>query len=270
MTAPRLRSRFVKGPALAKTGPERGTHVDRSFARSRRQSAIAVLLLCVLFVMPLTAQDSEANASFSLTSERTYLPGEKPQISVYSHNVSSLDFRLYRVNDPVKFFSQMQSLHNFGGQAPALPRQAHTWLEKFHAWKHRLWVRIRDFIRGQFSEDSRHEIRAWQTEEAKPTPAGKVQTYAQVPILNPQQLVSTWTWSVPSHERWESQNITVPVSDKGVYLVEATNGTLRAYTVVVITEIAIITKAAPGRLTQFRGGPPHRRSAARQLRARVD
>ncbi len=36
--------------------------------------------------------------------------------------------------------------------------------------------------------------------------------------------------------------------DKGVYLVEATNGTLRAYTIVVVTDIAIITKAAPGRL----------------------
>ena len=43
----------------------------------------------------------------------------------------------------------------------------------------------------------------------------------------------------------------MPVSDKGVYLVEATDGTLRAYTIVVVTEIAIITKAAPGRLLSF-------------------
>ncbi len=47
---------------------------------------------------------------------------------------------------------------------------------------------------------------------------------------------------------------------KGVYLVEATDGKLRAYTIVVITEIAIITKAGPGRLMSFvvdrRSGDP--------------
>ncbi len=54
--------------------------------------------------------------------------------------------------------------------------------------------------------------------------------------------------------------VAVPVSDKGVYLVEATDGKLRAYTIVVITEIAIITKAGPGRLMSFvvdrRSGDP--------------
>ena len=54
--------------------------------------------------------------------------------------------------------------------------------------------------------------------------------------------------------------VAVPVSDKGVYLVEATDGRLRAYTIVVITEIAIITKAGPGRLMSFvvdrRSGDP--------------
>ena len=81
-----------------------------------------------------------------------------------------------------------------------------------------------------------------------------------MPVLNQQQVVSVWNWTVPSHERWESVNVAVPVSDKGVYLVEATNGTLRAYTIIVITEIAVITKAAPGRLMSFvvnrRSGDP--------------
>ena len=79
-------------------------------------------------------------------------------------------------------------------------------------------------------------------------------------MLNQQQVVSVWKWTVPSHERWESTTVAVPVSDKGVYLVEATNGTLRAYTIIVVTEIAVITKAAPGRLMSFvvnrRSGDP--------------
>ena len=74
---------------------------------------------CHTLVLPLFAQEAaDTEQSFSLTSQRTYLPGEKPEISVYSHNVTALEFRVYRVNDPVKFFSQMQELHSFGGRAP--------------------------------------------------------------------------------------------------------------------------------------------------------
>ncbi len=129
----------------------------------RLNRAIVAILLCCALVAPLCAQDqTDTESFFSLASERTYLPGEKPTISVYSHNVSSLEFRVYRVNDAVKFFSQMQELHSFGGRGPAMPKQARTWLEKFHAWKHRIWAWFRDFIRAQFSPESRHKIRLWE------------------------------------------------------------------------------------------------------------
>jgi len=220
-----------------------------------------LFLLLVQFVnTPVVAQDNEPASWFSLTTQRTYLPGEKPEIAVNTHNEKQLEFRIYRVKNPVKFFSQMQELHNFGGQAPALPRQAHTWLEKFHAWKHRIWAWIRDFVRAQFSPESRHKIRLWRMGEGEQPKGPKVESFAQVPVLNPQQVVSVWKWTVPAHEQWESMTVSVPVSDKGVYLVEATDGRLRAYTIVVITDIAIITKAGQGRLMSFvvnrRSGDP--------------
>ncbi len=108
--------------------------------------------------------------------ERPTCPARSRRSRVNAHNVKQLEFRVYRVNDPVKFFSQMQELHNFGGQAPRMPKQAHTWLEKFHAWKHRLWAWVRDFVRAQFSPDSRHEIRLWRMggdEQPKTGPAGR-------------------------------------------------------------------------------------------------
>ncbi len=218
----------------------------------RIQRATVAVLLLLSLLAPLLAQEPDTQPFFSLTSERTYLPGEKVEIAVYSHNVSALQFRVYRVNDPIKFFSQLQEMHSFGGQAPRMPKQAHTWIERFHAWKHRVWAWIRDFIRAQFSPDSRHRIRLWRMGETAPQKKGpQAEQYAQVPVLNQQQLVSTWKWTAPSGERWQSQNVNVPVGEKGVYLVEATEGTLRAYTIVVITEIAVITKAAPGRLVSF-------------------
>ena len=83
-----------------------------------------------------------------------------------------LEFRVYRVNDPIKFFSQLQELHSFGGRGPALPKHPRTWLEKFHAWKHSLWAWIRDFVRAQFSPDERHKIRLWRLGENEPKKKG--------------------------------------------------------------------------------------------------
>ena len=137
---------------------------------------VLVLLLTQLLTLPLLAQDTDTESWFSLSSQKTFLPGEKPEIAVNAHNVKELEFRVYRVNDPVKFFSQMQELHNFGGQGPAMPKQAHTWLEKFHAWKHRIWAWIRDFIRAQFSPETRATRFAcgrWAKSEEAQGPEGR-------------------------------------------------------------------------------------------------
>jgi uncharacterized protein YfaS (alpha-2-macroglobulin family) len=216
---------------------------------------VALVLAACWMVLPwcLRAQDETREPYFSLSSQQTYMPGEKPEVAVYSHNVRQLEFRVYRVNDPVKFFSQLQQLHNFGGHGPALPKQPRTWLEKFHAWKHRIWAWVRDIVRAQFSVENRHQIRLWRLGETeKPKPKGpQVENFAQVPVLNQQQVVSVWTWTPGSHQPWESEQVKIPVRDKGVYLVEATNGSLRAYTIIVVTDIAIISKAAPGRLLSY-------------------
>ena len=226
----------------------------------RTKRALLVILLCHALLLPLSPRTTPTPNPGSRSPARdTSLPGEKPEIAVNAHNVKQLEFRVYRVNDPVKFFSQMQELHNFGGQGPAMPKQAHTWLEKFHAWKHRIWAMIRDFIRGQFSPDSRHQIRLWQMGGGEPRKARRSQLTRRCRCSTSSK--SCRYGSGPSRARaMGERDLTVPVSDKGVYLVEATDGKLRAYTIVVITDIAIITKAGHGRLMSFvvdrRSGDP--------------
>ena len=158
-------------------------HHERTLVREGSVVFRAAIILFVLLiaVAPLCAQDADTESWFSLSSQKTFLPGEKPEIAVNAHNVKELEFRVYRVNNPVKFFSQMQELHNFGGQGPTMPKQAHTWLEKFHAWKHRIWAWIRDFIRAQFSPDSRHKIRLWRMGESEQPKGPKVEGFAQMP-----------------------------------------------------------------------------------------
>lgn len=212
-----------------------------------------ILLLALLFflVAPLAGQEREPEPYFSLNSDKSFAPGERPSIHLYSHNVSALEFRVYRVNDPVRFFENLEEIHNFGGRAPRLPRPR-TWLERFHFAKRRLRARIRDFFRAQYTPESRERIRAWWLRrQPKPAPGPVTAEFAQVPVLNPQQLVSTWRQTIPQKERWESSTIPVEVPGKGLYVVEAVHGGLRSFTLVNVTELGIITKSAPGRVLAY-------------------
>ena len=213
-----------------------------------RSRLLVAVLLVLSLAAPLWAQPDEP--SFTLNSGQTYGPGEKAEISVWAHHVKTLEFRLYRINDPVKFFALLKDQHSFGGVGPR-PGHEHTWLEKFHAWKHRVWAWIRDFFRGQFSSKSRSSIREWHQERAVAR-VSKVDHYAQVPFLNRQQLAAVWNWTPDSgRQQWESQTVKIPVQNAGVYLVEATDGGLRAYTVVIVSDIAVITKTSNGQVLSY-------------------
>jgi uncharacterized protein YfaS (alpha-2-macroglobulin family) len=215
-----------------------------------RSYRVLGLAAFILFLCSIGIAQEEKAGYFSLNSARTYAPGQKVSIDVWAQNVETLEFRVYRVNDPVKFFVQLGDAHQFGGRAPRPPHKL-TWLEHFHAWKRGIFVAIRDFFRSQFTAENRETIRQKRS-EAKQQPQSAAEVFAQIPILNSQQLVATWRQSVTSRNyRWETENVAIPVKERGLYLIEATDGKLRAYTIVVVSQMALITKTAPGTILAF-------------------
>jgi uncharacterized protein YfaS (alpha-2-macroglobulin family) len=210
----------------------------------------AVVLPILLIVSSFLAGQEPKPGYFSLNSSRTYAPGQKVSIDMWAQNVETLEFRVYRVNDPVKFFVDLGDAHQFGGRAPQPPPTL-TWLERFHNWKHRIFARIRDSFRAQFSAENRQTIRERRSREKQQSQT-VAQLFAQIPVLNSQQLVATWRQDIlPGRERWESESVAIPVKDRGVYLIEATDGRLRAYTIVIVSQMALITKTAPGTILTF-------------------
>ena len=222
----------------------------------------AVFAACVpageaIFVLlrPIPALADEPQPFFSLASDRTYAPGEKPHVQVWGRGVSALEFRVYRVNDPVRFFEQLRDAHEFGGKAPELPHERSR-LERFHDWKHEWRSAIRDFFREQYSQESREAIRDWwmrrQHEEVAKTATTE---FADVPILNPNQLVARWRqpMDTPPHAGywWQSSTVPVDVPGKGFYLVEAAGKGLRAYTVLSVTDLGLVVKTWPGHVLAF-------------------
>src|SRR5215475_6185980 len=113
----------------------------------------------------------------------------------------------------------MEDVHRLGtGQAPRQTGQI-TPIERFHQFKLSARNAIRDTFRNQYSQDSRAAIRSWYT-PAKAAPAAPATSFSGLPLLNPQQVVSVWQQNVSTkRQRWESESIPIPVTDRGLYLV---------------------------------------------------
>ncbi len=209
------------------------------------------LLPLALLVLSAPAQEDEGRVYFSLNTEGPVRPGESAPIRVQAQGLKQLDFRLYKVNDPSKFFRQLDDAHQFSGSMRPTPK-AKTPLEKFARWKRQMRFRLRDLARAQFSQANRHAIRA--AIESKPKtathkqPAAQAPQYAGLPILNPQQLVKQWSQPIQTPNRWEAATVPLVLNDKGVYVIEATDGKKQAYTILMVTNLALVVKGSPGRL----------------------
>ncbi len=218
------------------------------FERYKLASLQYRLLLTVvsLFLLPSLAH---AEAYFSVSTDRTFHPGEKATVHLYARQVQALEFRLYRVNDPVLFFEKLGDVHGFGHSSPKEEIEEKSWIERFHDWKQGMWHDIRNFFRRQFSPKSRTQIREEQGNARKHK--SEAALFAQVPLLNNKQLVARWRQEMPPQFFSEHQDVPVEKLDRGVYVVEATDGTLRAYTILLVTQLAVVTKNAPGQMLAF-------------------
>ena len=209
-----------------------------------------IFLLLLLSALPVLAYEKQVY--FSVTTNKTFRPADKPKVQIYARNVEVLEFRVYRVNDPLKFFQNLQDVHQFGPQySPREQVDERTWLERFHDWKLRLWRRIRDFFRHQFSGGSRAQIRERHSQNAQRSSVTGAAAFLDVPVLNSQQLVARWRLTLPPTYVSESSDLPMDSLPAGAYVVEATDGHYRAYTVLLVSQMAVVTKTSKGRVLAF-------------------
>jgi uncharacterized protein YfaS (alpha-2-macroglobulin family) len=194
----------------------------------KRAAAALRVLLALAICSPLTSQQDEERPYFSLSSGVTFASGAEPFVQLSGYGIDAVKVRVYRVNDPVQFMRQMADPHQFGGSHP-IPQGKRTLLERIHQWK-------RDFTEAP----SAH----FQKSDTAPAKSGNRATYyAEAPVLNQQQLVLSFLQSLTAKEnRWDSQKVNVPVHEKGVFLVEAVHDQLSAYTVLVVSDLVLMTK----------------------------
>ncbi len=187
---------------------------------------------------------------FSLSTHRTYGSSDNPRLWVDYQGINHLDFRVYQVEDPRKFFTGLDDPHQMGEReeeevASSLPKKK-SFLEKIRGFKRWAYSGVKAFVRSQLKHDSRSAFNQKFRNEADPIPVRtplNVSDYARVPLLNPNLLISSWREPLPPlEEDYDRRMIPLGKQSPGVYLVEAVENDLRAYTVVVVTDLTMIDK----------------------------
>lgn len=191
---------------------------------------------------------------FNLSTYKSFAPGEKPKIHLYARNVDALEFRVYHIDDPDKFIAGLPQMHSFGErkvQTSVEQIDEKTWLERFHDWKLGLWSEVKDFVRGQLSHPTRQALTAKQSGLAKRSRIVGVAQFAQIPLLNDKQLVARWKQEMPPTFVSDNQVLPIDALAAGMYLVEATDSREKAYTILMVSETALVTRTVAGNLLAF-------------------
>jgi hypothetical protein len=212
---------------------------------SLRKSLLVALSLLLLACTSGLAATKDAPRSFSLSTNRTFAPGESVKIQLFARNVPALEFRVYKVRDAEKFFAGLKDVHSYGvkSYSPGEQIDERTWIERLHDFKADLWWRVRHFFRGQFTDEARDSFRENQGKLGKRSQVVGTTEFAQIPLLNESQLVARWKLVTPPAIVSETQQLPIDGLAAGVYLVEATDGTYKAYTVAIVTSIAMVERS---------------------------
>lgn len=219
--------------------------------RARRLAAL-VLVLWPLVAHPALAQPGEpAVPGFSLASSTIFSTRETPAIHLTFQRVDHLDFRIYKVRDPIAFVAGLKDPHQLGSETPPVDQEP-TALERVASWKARWRWRLRDFVRRQFSHGYRRARRAADDrQQVVQRRTERLSNFAQVPLLNPSQLVTSWREILPLRRDPEVRRIPLELSTPGMYVVEAVSAPHRAYTVVIVSDVGLVSKAAPGQVLLY-------------------
>ena len=188
--------------------------------------------------------------SFSLATNRTYGTHEKTRVYVNYQGINSLDFRIYKIKDPFKFFKQLTNPHQMGeddreyvSAVTETENRKPSFLEKLRDFKSSIYFVFKGYFRSQIRREARTTFNdKYRSGERLPIDRA---SYAQMPLLNPDQLEDSFKQILtPLDSRWDTRMVVLGEKKPGVYLVEAVSGKLRAYTIAVVSDLTMVTKIA--------------------------
>ena len=130
-----------------------------------RPGVTALLVLLALLASRADAQEQTPaerpadRPAFSLSSGDIFTSASSPYVTLTFERLGSLDFRIYRVADPVAFFASLDDAHTLGSEEYTVPTEQ-TWLERLASWKAGRRADLQSFMRRQVTREYRAQRRA--------------------------------------------------------------------------------------------------------------
>ena len=179
-------------------------------------------------------EEEDTRPAFSLSTSEVFTTRDAPNFYLTFRRIPRLDFRVYKVRDPFAFFEGLDDPHQFG--TSEAQRQAGTHLARALC---RLEARAAPGpppVRPHAGEPrlSRRAPRGRRQGEVSQRVVLNANTFAQVPLLNADQVVTSWRELLPNNRDAEVRRVPVDLKQPGIYVVEAVNDLLRAYTIVIV------------------------------------
>jgi len=201
----------------------------------------ASVLMLVFFASSASAQ------YFSLETPKIYSPGEKAIVNLSSQEVEgSIFFRAYKIENPLAFFQRQSDPHS--PQQLLSVREANT-IDILRSSRSRLQRDQRQVFRDNMSAPTRTAVK--NTLGLETFSAGS-RANRLLSVLKDYPLLLTWeVTEFKNPQEYSYRDVEVDLKEPGAYLLEAFNEKLMAHTVVVISNLGMITKSSPDGMLIF-------------------
>ncbi len=191
---------------------------------------------------------------FYLSSDRVFAPGQDVTVNVEAQSVGLLQLRVYRLEKPAEWFDAQRDLHR--PHVEHEPPRPKTWSLLTRGLKLGL-KRTSSEVRASLGTQGRRAVRgtfeAW--DETARAGVGDSAPERMLPPLAEHPLVDAWEQPLATAEGWTYDTIAVPVRQPGAYLLEASSGDAVATTVVLVSDVAIVTKQSAQELVVWAVDP---------------
>jgi len=193
--------------------------------------------LLIALALTLSADGSR----FYLSTDRVFAPGQQVTVNVEAQGLSSLQLRLYKLKDPAAWLDQQTDLHR--PRVEHEPPRPRTWSLLSRGFRNGL-THVSGELRGSLGRTGRAALRetfpAWH--ETARAGASAVTPESTLPPLKEHALVDAWEQPIAASEGWAYDTIPLAITDVGVYLLEASSGGAVGTTLVIVTDVALVTK----------------------------
>lgn len=191
------------------------------------------------------------SAYFSINSSEIFLSGSKVNFTLESLQTPSIEFRLYRIDDPAAFFIMQRDFHSpVAENSPKFTKAPKDIKKSAGNLVYILKTRYRNIFRTLLKQDMRKNFAAsYGIQQQK-----EIVHFVKFPVLKQYTLLKQWTHKPrkkQGDEYYVHETIAMPVTEKGVYLVEAIHENFIAYTAVLVSDIRFIAKETAAQQTLF-------------------